>query len=80
MESLWVDLCNRAGVITSPAWPVHVIKNNRPSYVVMSEDDDARLIERKGLWELLDQPTRGIRSKEDIDAQACAERGSWGDS
>jgi PHD/YefM family antitoxin component YafN of YafNO toxin-antitoxin module len=60
--------------------PVHVIKNNRPSYVVMSEDDYARLIERKGLWELLDQPARGTRSKKDIDAQLRSERGSWGDS
>ena len=60
--------------------PVHVIKNNRPSYVVMSEDDYAKLIERKGLWDLLDQPARGTRSKKDIDAQLRSERGSWGDS
>ena len=39
--------------------PVHVIKNNRR----------AMLIGRKGLWELLDPPTRGTRSKKDIDAQ-----------
>jgi PHD/YefM family antitoxin component YafN of YafNO toxin-antitoxin module len=60
--------------------PVHVIKNNRPSYVVMSEDDYARLIERKGLWDLLEQPVRRSRSKEDIDAQLRSERGSWGES
>ena len=60
--------------------PVHVIKNNRPSYVVMSEDDYARLIERKGPWELLDQPARGSRTKKDIDAQLRSERGSWSDS
>jgi hypothetical protein len=46
----------------------------------MSEDDYAKLIERKGLWELLDQPARGTRSKQDIDAQLRSERGSWGDS
>ena len=59
--------------------PVLVIKNNRPTYVVMSEKDYARLIEQRGLWELLEQPTRGTRSKEDIDAQVCAEREGWGD-
>jgi PHD/YefM family antitoxin component YafN of YafNO toxin-antitoxin module len=57
--------------------PVHVIKNNRPRYVVMSQEDYARLIERRGLWELLDRPARGTRSKKDIDAQLRAERDGW---
>jgi PHD/YefM family antitoxin component YafN of YafNO toxin-antitoxin module len=60
--------------------PVLVTRNNRPGYVVMREDDYARFIGRRGLWELLDQPARGTRSKEDIDAQLQRERGSWGDS
>jgi len=59
---------------------VHVTKNNRPTYVVMSEQDHARLIRQRGLWELLGQPTRGTRSKEDMDAQVCAEREGWGKS
>ena len=25
MESLWDDLCNRAGVVTTPAWPGDVL-------------------------------------------------------
>lgn len=58
--------------------PVHVIKNNRPRYVVMTEEDYARLTERRGLWELLDRPARGTRSKKDIDAQLRAERDAWG--
>lgn len=57
--------------------PVHVIKNNRPLYVVMSQEDYARLIERRGLWELTDRPARGTRSKKDIDAQLRAERDGW---
>ena len=57
--------------------PVHVIKNNRPLYVVMSQEDYARLIERRGLWELLDRPARAIRNKKDIDAQLRAERDAW---
>ncbi len=57
--------------------PVYVIKNNRPQYVVMSQEDYARLVERRGLWELLDRPARGTRSKKDIDAQLRAARDGW---
>lgn len=60
--------------------PVHVIKNNRPRYVVMTEDEYARLKERPALWDLLDRPSRGTRSKEEIDAQLWAERDAWGAS
>lgn len=58
--------------------PVHVIKSNRPRYVVMTEEDYARLAERRGLWDLLERPARGTRSKKDIDAQLRAERDAWG--
>ncbi|MBL8540864.1 MAG: type II toxin-antitoxin system Phd/YefM family antitoxin [Betaproteobacteria bacterium] len=57
--------------------PVHVTKNNRPAYVIVSEDDYARLIGQRGLWELLDGRTPGTRSKQDIDAQLRSQRGSW---
>lgn len=53
----------------------------RPShllYVVMSENGCVRLIERRGLWELLDRPARGTRTKKDIDAQLRSEREAWG--
>ncbi len=60
--------------------PVHVIKNNRPCYVVLTEADYARLVERRDIVELLDRPTRANRSKRDIDAQLHAERASWGGS
>ncbi|GMV55257.1 MAG: hypothetical protein AMXMBFR6_10620 [Betaproteobacteria bacterium] len=58
--------------------PVHVIKSNRPRYVVMTEEDYARLAERPGLWDLLERPARATRSKKDIDAQLRAERDAWG--
>ncbi len=58
--------------------PVHVIKNNRPSYVVLSEEDYARILQRPDLQALLDRPARAKRSKKDIDAQLRAERASWG--
>jgi PHD/YefM family antitoxin component YafN of YafNO toxin-antitoxin module len=58
--------------------PVHIIKNNRPTYVVMSEELYARIAQRLDLWELVDRPARGNRSKKDIDAQLRAERDSWG--
>jgi PHD/YefM family antitoxin component YafN of YafNO toxin-antitoxin module len=57
--------------------PVHVIKNNRPCYVVLSEDDYARLTGRRGLWELADRAERGTRSKKDIDEQLGIERDAW---
>lgn len=57
--------------------PVHVIRNNRPRYVVMKEEDYTRLVERRGLWEMLDRPARGTRSKRKIDNQSRAERGGW---
>ena len=56
--------------------PVHVTKNNTPTYVVMREADYARLIGQGGLWELLEQPARGTQSKKDIDAQVRSERGA----
>ena len=56
--------------------PVHIVKRNRPSAVVLSEDDYQRLAQGKaaapsGLtamqW-LLSQPAAGKRSKAGIDA------------
>ena len=57
--------------------PVHVIKNNRPQYVVMTEEDYARLTERPSLWQWLDRPARGSRNKQAIDAQLRVEREAW---
>lgn len=62
--------------------PVHVIRRNRPSYVILSEDDYQRLIGKdqaaERLWDhLLAEQPGGGRSARDIDEQLDAERGSW---
>jgi flavin-dependent dehydrogenase len=57
--------------------PIHIIKNNRPRYVVMTEDYYARLKQRPSLWELLDRPAQGKRAKKEIDGQLRAERDAW---
>jgi hypothetical protein len=70
--------------------PVHVIRNNRPTGVYMSEDDYARLLAaaraegrpRSGVdvWDLiLNRPYEGARPKEEIDTQVREDRKSWGD-
>jgi PHD/YefM family antitoxin component YafN of YafNO toxin-antitoxin module len=64
--------------------PVHIIKNNRPLCVVLSEQDYAALLqqtrrnEESNLWELLDyRPWEGTRSKKNIDHQIKKEREAW---
>jgi PHD/YefM family antitoxin component YafN of YafNO toxin-antitoxin module len=57
--------------------PVHVIKNNRPQYVVLTAEDYAKLNQRPSLWQWLERPARGSRSKKAIDQQLHAERDSW---
>lgn len=69
--------------------PVHVIKNNRPTLVVLTEEQYAELSAasaqmppraRMSVREyLLDRPHEGTRTKKEIDAQIRAERDSWGD-
>lgn len=60
--------------------PVHIIKNNRPTCVVLSEEDYASLLQMRAntdLWDLLDRPWKGNRTKKDIDKQLQQERDSW---
>lgn len=62
--------------------PVHVIRRNRPSYVILSEAEYQRLLNRREagarLWEqLLRGQTPGQRSAESIHQQMQDERGSW---
>ena len=65
--------------------PVHIIKNNRPACVVLSEEDYALIVRQQkiqlaNLWDLLDnRPWKGRRSKKDIDNQIKKERNSWED-
>ena len=65
--------------------PVHLVKRNKPSAVVISADDYARLTRRKGTkqvgmtaaqW-LVKQPVRGRKTKEQMDATLRIERDGW---
>jgi len=68
--------------------PVHVIKDDRLAYVVLSEAEYSRLRtrptsgagNRPGVWDvLLGPPATGLqrRSRESIDADISAERDPW---
>lgn len=62
--------------------PVHIVKRNKPSAVVLSEDEYRRLVGgtpsagpgSSALQWLLAQTPGGSRGKEDIDASVAAER------
>ncbi len=63
--------------------PVHIIKNNRPACVVLSEEDYTALLQQQkfstaSLWQLLDhRPWKGTRSKKEIDQDIHKERDNW---
>lgn len=63
--------------------PVHIIKNNKPTCVVLSETDYAALLQKQkieisSLWDLLGNKTwKKTRSKKDIDTQTKKERDNW---
>lgn len=67
--------------------PVHIVKNNRPQYVVMREEDYQKQLQsrstssgRDELWQfLMNRPWQGTRTKKEIDTQIAEERASWGD-
>ena len=63
--------------------PVHVIKNNQPQYVILTNEHYAQLTVSQGkvgsLWDWLKRPTRGSRTREEIDAYLEQQRESWGD-
>ena len=66
--------------------PVHLLKHNKPSAVVLTEDEYARLARRSAgersagvsaLQWLLNQPRRGTKSKARIDKELREERDRW---
>ena len=64
--------------------PVHIIKNNRPRYVVLTEEEYQALTASKQqppaktlLEIMLDKPSSGARTRKEIDAWLKAERDSW---
>ena len=65
--------------------PVHLMKHNKPSAVVLSEEDYARLAQGKAStavgmtavqW-LLSQPATGTRRKAQLDKALREERENW---
>jgi prevent-host-death family protein len=62
--------------------PVHIVKRNKPAAVVLSEEEYARLTHGgppavpglTALQWLLAQPSRGTRSKQEIDDTLSSER------
>lgn len=63
--------------------PVHVLKHNRPIFVVMTEEAYQKLSQQQtassGLFSMLNKPSSGSRSKKDIDTQISRERDDWND-
>lgn len=68
--------------------PVHIIRNNRPTGVYMSEQEYARLLagspatarppSEASAWDLiLNRPYAGTRSGGEIDAQVHEDRANW---
>ena len=60
--------------------PVHIIKNNKPACVVLSEEHYANLVKQRSntyLWDLLEyRPWQGKRSRKSINKQILTERDS----
>ena len=66
--------------------PVHLVKRNKPSAVVLSEEEYARLAQGKtgatpvgmtAMQWLLNQPVTGTKRKAQIDKELRNERESW---
>lgn len=66
--------------------PLHIVKRNQPTAVVISEAEYARLAQRRdaattqgmtALQWLLRHPSTGALGKEEIDAALAHERESW---
>ncbi len=61
---------------------VHIVKNNKPRYVVLTEESYQNLAHKKFnqgsvLEMMLKKPCTGVRSKESIDSQVQDEREYW---
>jgi hypothetical protein len=91
MNALTAQELKRRGVAAVeellPNGPVHVIKRNRPAFVVLSEDEYARLSVAYGepvaegwtVSDLFSRPAWGTKTKEELDARLREERDAWGD-
>lgn len=61
--------------------PVHVLKHNRPVFVVISESDYNQLIKQQnqpsGLFLMLQKESTGKKTKQDIDLELQIDRDAW---
>ena len=61
--------------------PVQVIKNNRPRYVVMSDETYQRMTAARSAWDWVEQPrtdpTLRTRSRAEIDQAIDQQRDDW---
>jgi hypothetical protein len=65
--------------------PVHLVKRNKPAAVVLTEEQYAELVQRRGkggaglsaLQWLLAQPAAGTKNKRQLDRQLRTERENW---
>ena len=93
MNSIPASEVKRRGVAAleeaAQSGPVHIIRNNRPTGVYLSEQEYARLVAASrapaqassgaSVWDLIiARPHEGNRAKDEIDAQVREDRASWG--
>jgi len=66
--------------------PVHILKNNNPVCVVLSQREFDHLTKHSSsnssrhnhLWDWLDKPVTGKRTRDEIDTCLNADRDNWG--
>lgn len=93
MNSIPAHELKRRGVVAleeaAKNGPVHIIKNSRPTLVVLTQEAYARLTGSQGgepasnpyktIWRFLrEAPSTKSRTKKEIDTWLRAERASWG--
>lgn len=62
--------------------PVHILKHNKPLFVVLTEENYQLLsanqaTAKSGLFSLLAKPATGTRSRKSIDEQIKKDRDNW---
>ena len=87
MRTLSASEIKRRGIIAVeqllPAGPVHIIKNNKLKFVILSEEDYENLILRAkpkkglGLSQMLEKPATGTMNRRSIDQRIELLRNEW---
>lgn len=87
MQTLSASEIKRRGILAVeqmlPAGPIHIIKNNKLKFVVLSEEDYQNLVQRTkhkkglGLSEMLKKPATGTMSRRSINQRIEKMRNDW---